>query len=411
MTRSKMPLSYRGFFTIFMLVTLLTLSLPFTVKAQDPTNDFPNTFITHDGAFSFQYPSDWVLTLEDMDDFILLTNGDPDDSLFFAPDAEDSVIMLIVPPNQFGQLFPDIEDLPRTPRELLEVLIFEDGNADIFSNIEEGTLNGHRAVFANVEDDELSGQVFVLDLDDGDLVMVIAATISGEYSAHQETAISIVSTMTLHRYLPGDFRLVTSQSMRMAFEMPAEYFYDDSDDEGSLIFGSDEEVFNNRAPSAGEFMGIFATDQFLTDALMLDIEGFESPEHAIAVFSDSVIAEELDGVSFSELERLTFEDKPVPEMLQFTFTSDIADGVVVAFELDNGQIMVGAFIANSGELGDYEEVIAKITGSIQPLHIPVYEPEPDRTVDDNEPNVETAPSTEPSTEVEVEEDASTGSSE
>jgi hypothetical protein len=357
------PLSAR----LALLIAILLSSLPLAVFAQDPPDDLPQTYITHDGKFSFQYPSGWTIAPEELDGLLLLTNSDYEDSVFFDPESTDSVVVIIVTPDNFLEIFPDIDELPRTPRDLLEVLIVDTDDPNIFTDIQEGTLNGHRAVFANVDDGELSGQVFVLDLDDGDLVMALAASASGVYAQYQEQVLSIVASMTLHRYNQGDFRLVTSQAMNLSFEMPAEYFYNDMVGDGSLIFGTNEDVFNNGAPAEGEFMGLFATDLFIREGLDLDIEGFESPEHALAIFSDSVIANILNNVSFSDVEHVLIDESPLTDLVQFTFTSDTAEGVVIAFKLPDGRIMVGSFVVSNGELPDYEAIISQITTSINPF--------------------------------------------
>ncbi len=355
------------------LMALALILLPMSVFAQDSDDSEWLTYTTDDGSISFEYPDTWSLNLDVLEPALVLTNGDFEDSLFVNPEAEDSIAVFIVLPDQFSEVFPEITELPRTPRDLLEFLIFDAGDADIFTDIEEGTLNGHRAVFANFNNeglegatDTLYGQVFALDLDDGDLALVMGVMATDNYVQYQETVLSIVASMTLNRYEEGDFRTITSPNLNLTFQMPAEYVYDDTELASIALIASRQEIINTGPAEEGDITVAIATELYFTG--ILDAAGaiLQSPEQAIEL-ALQIFAEDFENATVSEVETVTVEDASVEEMQQLTFEGDEFDGAILAFELPDEGIVTVFVAVNAGELSDFEDIILQIASSIQAL--------------------------------------------
>lgn len=352
---------------LLIILMVLSMALPQKTNAQDPSVELPNTYITPDGSFSVQFPQNWIVTIDpDLSNFILIT-AIPFAELEFGTDSEEGVLIGIVPPANISHAFPYIDEIPSTPHDLLELLMDDPTDSTTYFDIEVGTLNDYPAAFVDAEEDNVEGQLFAVDVGEGEIAVAVAGAYNMDYASQQETVVSILSSMTLHEYESGDYRLVTSPAVNLSFEMPAEYIYDDTSDAGALIFGSNEAVLTNYAPTKGEFMGIFVTQEFFAETL---IDGFKSTDHAIAVFSDSVISEEFEDVSFIELDRANFDDKPISEMLMFIFHSDVVDGLLIAFEFDNGQIIIGAFFTYTDELDDFDQIMSLISLSVRLFNTP-----------------------------------------
>lgn len=356
--------------TLILMVFALIL-LPMSVFAQDPDDSEWLTYTTDDGSISFEYPDTWSLNFDVLEPALVLTNGDFEDSLFVDPEAEDSIAVFIVLPDQFSEVFPEITELPRTPRDLLEFLIFDAGDDDIFTDIEEGTLNGHRAVFANFNNeglegatDALYGQVFALDLDDGDLALVMGVMATDNYAQYQETVLSIAASLTLNRYELGDFRMVSSPDLNLTFEMPADYLHNDNELPGAVLIASREEIMNSGPAEEGDVTVAIATELYFSGIFDAASDLFQTPELAIELVVE-LFAEDFENATVSDIETVSVEDAPVPEMLQLTFVGDEFDGAILAFELPDERIVTVIVAVNAGELADFEDIILQIASSVQ----------------------------------------------
>lgn len=350
---------------VLILMTLALILLPMTIFAQDPEENGFKPYTSPDGSISFEYPESWTIHLDDLEPFIILSNSGGE--FYFDFEDEDSLAVLIVPPSGFVEAFPDIEELPRTPRDLLEFFILDTGEDDIFTEIEEGTLNGHRAVFANFSDNDLYGQIFVLDLDDGDLIMVLGIMGSDNYAQYQETVLSVVASLTLNRYLPDDFRIVTSPDLNLMFEMPADYVYDDLDEEGAIFFASDQDLLDSGPGGEGTLTGLIATEAYYIDKFGIKEGDFQTPEHALVVVSEELVLQNLSNGTISDIEIIELDDVDIDELFQLTFDSDNLDGIVLAFEMPDKRIVTVVAGVNSGELPDFEDIILQIATSVKSL--------------------------------------------
>ncbi len=367
---------FRSNFTrksILLLMALALILLPTTVSAQDPDESDWLTYTTDDGSISFEYPDTWSLNFDVLEPALVLTNGDFEDSLFVDPEADDALAVFIVLPQHFPEVFPEITELPRSPRELLEFLIFDAGDEDVFTEIEEGTLNGHRAVFANFNNeglegatDTLYGQVFALDLDDGDLALVMGVMTTDDYAQYQETVVSIAASSTLKLYEEGDFRRVSSPDLNLIFQMPAEYYYSDDEVPGAILIASSEEILDSGPPEEGDLIVSIITEQYFTEFFDVSTEQLQTPEMAIELVVE-ILAEDFENGTVSDLETISVENAPVAELLQLTFEADGYDGAILAFELPDGRVVTVSVVVNAGELSDFEDIILQIASSIQAL--------------------------------------------
>jgi hypothetical protein len=358
------PAIMRHFRILATLILLSLVILPQPIHAQDPPVELPNTYITHDGSFSFQFPEDWFLTVEgEQGEVIFVSDFDFEEFI----DPETQLVMIsIAPPGGLLTVFPFIEAIPETPRELLDLIIagLDDVTSNVSMEIEEVAINDHPAVVVNAEEDGSQEQVIIVDLGDGEMALLSATYYNIDYADQEETVMAMAASMTLHDYEQGDFRLVTSIDKNLAFEMPADFIYDDTE-ESEVHFGSNQNAIDASQPAEGEMVGVITSLEYLETELGVTVE---SAEDVINYFYDSFTDGAVDGFSFGDVEQLTFEDSPLEAIFQFTYADDTFDSVVIAFQLPDGRLMAAIFATHSGEYADFEETITHIVTSVQPFN-------------------------------------------
>lgn len=349
------------------LMALALMLLPMTIFAQDPDEGETTTFTSEDGTLNFEYPESWSVSDELIPPTIVLTNGDIEESYLYDQDAEDSVVVLVVPSSGFAETFPEMEDeLPDTPHDALEFLINNVVDDSEFTEITEETLNEHPAAFAMYSGDNY-GEIFVLDLDDGDLFLVMSVTPSVDYDQHQEAVRSIAASLTLNQLEEGDFRTVSSPDLDLTFEMPSEYVYEDTEVPGAVLVGSSEDVFDTGPIEEGTLTAVIGTELYFVEIFGAASDQFQTPELAIEAVADMFVSEELTDLTVSDVETVEVEDAAFSELLQLTFESEEFDGMIITFILPDERVMIVFAGFNAGELDDFEDIILQIASSVQAL--------------------------------------------
>lgn len=361
---------------LIILVLLWMALLPQPIHAQDPPIELPNTYITHDGSLSFQIPQGWSVTRDYPRNTVLLSNGPFEESVYYDLANTDSLVIGILPSDDLSEAFGENET-PNTPREALEIISIQWEDAQVAPDIEESALNEYPVASANFENANFMGEFHVLDLNDGDFVMLYAVAAINHYTSdHHEIVLSIASTMIFHEYESGDFRLVTAPEQNLVFEMPAEYVYDDTED-SEVHFGSDLVSVNSSEISKGQFVGVISGVEFLEETGEISIE---STEQVLSFLYFALSTDgEAEDVEFGEPEHVIFEGQYVTEALQFTFSSTTVDNLLLVFEMPDGRILMTTFSASGGELSDFEDTITQIVTSIRPFNTTAPDNEDDES--------------------------------
>ncbi len=366
-------LSQFGFPRISYKMTLIFILLTFTLLpivatyAQEGGEEGVVQYVSRDGSVSLEYPESWFLESNSFEAYIAISDKDYGDT-FFSSEDEDAIAVVVYLPDGFRSTFPDIEALPTEPSDLVGFLSWDIYDAEIFTDIEEGTLGEQAAVFANYSHDDVNGQVIVVELGKGDLAAFIGITTTDDYAPFEETVFAIADSTTLLEYEADDLRVVTSPNLNLRFEMPVGYVYNDTDDEGSITFGTNEEVNQVGPREPGQMAGVITTEVFFTNNFdVAEAVVFENPEEALMTMNDFVISFVAADGTVSDIEVVTPEDEEGFEYVKLTFESDVVDGVAVAIELSDGRIITSLLIVPSGELAESEELLLQILTSVDVL--------------------------------------------
>lgn len=350
---------------IFILLTFALL--PIMTYAQDSGDEGVIQYVSRDGSVSLEYPASWFLESNSFEAYFAISDKDYGDT-FFSSEDEDAIALVVYLSDGFSSTFPDIEALPTEATDFLGFLSWDIYDEAIFTDIEEDTFGERSAVVANYSHEDVNGQVIVVDLGEGDLAAVIGVTTTDDYAPFEETVLAIVDSMTLLEYEADDFRMVTSPDLNLRFEMPVGYVYNDTDDEGSITFGTNEEVNQSGPREPGQMAGVITTEVFFTNNFdVAEAVVFETPEEALMTMNDFVVAFVAADGTVSDIEVVTPEDEEGFEYVKLTFESDVFDGVAVAIELSDGRIITSLLIVPGGELAESEEMMLEILTSVDVL--------------------------------------------
>ncbi len=353
--------------SILLLMVLALMLLPMTVFAQDPDEGETTAYTSSDGTLSFEYPESWSVSDDLIPPAIILTNGAIEDSYLYTEDAEDSVAVLILPSSGIAETFPEIEgDVPDSPTEAIEFMIENVVDDTEFDEIVEETINEYPAASV-MYSGETNGEMFMLDLGDGDLFLVMGLTTSDDYDQHQDIIRSIVASMTFIQPEEGDFRTVSSPDLDLSFEMPFEYVSDDTEVPGAVLIGSSEDVFDTGPTEEDTLTAVIGTEQYFVEIFDAASDQFQTPELAIEAVAAMFVSEDLTDLTVSDVETVEVEDAAFSELLLLTFESEEFDGMIITFVLPDERVMIVFAGFNAGELDDFEDIILQIATSIQSL--------------------------------------------
>lgn len=309
---------------ISLLTALCLCAMPVMALAQDPPRPY------HTDEFRFLYPAEWLLDVSPVQGVIYLN-----------PTEEDDLSLIIVPPAVVDFLVPEA----RTAQTLLHAFLPD-------SPVEQTEIADYMIQWASEIVDDRERIIMTTELDEGNLVAMIANVPLGTFADYEERVMQLVASMRLvSAETPALTETYRDLGMRLAFDFPQDWQLEVEPDVGAVYVNNTDTAMDIGERQPGDL-----------SVMVINAEQFGPLGDTAAEVADNMRAI-LGDVTLSETEVVEVDGK---QAYRIDVYAEEADGMMLILEVGD-DIIVYLAATIPGEFDLAEDAALGIAATLRPF--------------------------------------------